>query len=83
MIFKNNLLTSVELFFRSLLMKLDHAGPVQISAHLTEVLPGVANWLLQKGVLQVNIVFFTVFTLIVCSLCIYLKYKTNMYINSF
>lgn len=66
-------------------MKLDHAGPVQISAHLTEVLPWVANWLLQKGVLQVNtgIVFFTVFTLIVCSLCIYLKYKTNMYINSF
>lgn len=40
-------------------MKLDHTGPVQISAHLTEILPGVANWLLQKGVLQVTVAFFT------------------------
>lgn len=47
-------------------MKLDHTGPVQISAHLTEILPGVANWLLQKGVLQVNVV--TVFSLVLCSI---------------
>nr|XP_022298299.1 VWFA and cache domain-containing protein 1-like isoform X1 [Crassostrea virginica]XP_022298300.1 VWFA and cache domain-containing protein 1-like isoform X1 [Crassostrea virginica] len=38
----------------NILMKLDNRGPVQISAHLTEVLPGVANWLLQKGVLQID-----------------------------
>ena len=44
----------VALFYRNILMKLDNRGPVQISAHLTEVLPGVANWLLQKGVLQVK-----------------------------
>ncbi|XP_056001884.1 uncharacterized protein LOC125654160 [Ostrea edulis] len=38
----------------SVLLKLDHGGPVQISSHLTEALPGVANWLLQKGDLQIN-----------------------------
>lgn len=41
-------------------MKLDNRGPVQISAHLTEVLPGVANWLLQKGVLQVYLFLCTI-----------------------
>lgn len=51
----NSLVGDVALFYRNILMKLDNRGPVQISAHLTEVLPGVANWLLQKGVLQVKI----------------------------
>lgn len=56
-------------------MKLDHTGPVQISAHLTEILPGVANWLLQKGVLQVNVV--TVFSLVLCSI----MYVSNTYMT--
>ncbi|XP_061187120.1 uncharacterized protein LOC133195283 [Saccostrea echinata] len=38
----------------SILMKLDNVGPVQMSAHLTEVLPWVANWLLQKGLLMID-----------------------------
>ncbi|XP_062613415.1 uncharacterized protein LOC134275179 [Saccostrea cucullata] len=38
----------------STLMKLDNAGPVQMSAHLTEVLPWVANWLLQKGLIMID-----------------------------
>ena len=52
-------------------MKLDNRGPVQISAHLTEVLPGVANWLLQKGVLQVN--FF---------LCTIMKSNGNIFVQN-